>query len=102
VATPRRIPQMPDVPTLAEAGGPAGFELNSFVVLVAPKGIPAALVTRVDADVARVLTDPDVKTQLDTFAFERLGWTRADILKNTDAKSLEYRDLVARGGISLD
>ena len=102
VATPRRIPQMPAVPTLAEAGGPAGFELSSFVVLVAPKGIPASLVTRIDADVARVLAEPEVKAQLDTYAFERLGWTRADIVKNTDAKSLEYRDLVARGGISLD
>lgn len=102
VATPRRIPQMPDVPTLAEAGGPAGFELSSFVVLVAPKGVPAKLVTRIDADVARALADPDVKAQLDAYAFERLRWTRADILKNTEAKSIEYGALVARGGISLD
>ena len=40
VAAPKRIPQMPDVPTMAEAGGPAGLEVNSFVSLLTPKGVP--------------------------------------------------------------
>lgn len=38
VAASKRIPQMPEVPTVAEAGGPANFEVNSFVTLLSPKG----------------------------------------------------------------
>lgn len=102
VAGPRRLTQLPDVPTLAEAGGPPSLEVSSFVVLVAPKGIPAPLVARIDADVAKVLSDPDVKAQFDTFAFERLTWTRSDILANVEAKSTEYKTLIGRGGITLD
>lgn len=102
VAAPRRLPQMPDVPTLAESGGPASFEVSSFVVLVAPKGVPASLVAQINADVAKVMSEPDVKAQLDTFAFEPLNWSRAEIVKNTEAKSIEYKNLVGRGGIALD
>lgn len=102
VAGPRRLSQLPEVPTLAEAGGPPSLEVSSFVVLVAPKGIPAPLVARIDADVGKVLSDPDVKAQFDTFAFERLNWTRSDILANVEAKSTEYKTLIGRGGITLD
>ena len=50
VAAPKRIPQMPDVPTVAEAGGPADLDVNSFVVLVSPKGVPADVKTKINAD----------------------------------------------------
>jgi tripartite-type tricarboxylate transporter receptor subunit TctC len=61
IAAAKHVPQLPDVPTVAEAGGPAGFELNSFVVLVAPKGIPAAVRAKINADVAKAIAEPDVK-----------------------------------------
>ena len=75
VASPKRLPQLPDVPTAAEAGGPAGFDVNAFVVLVAPKGLPVAVRNKVGADMARVLGDADVKARFDTFAFEPISWT---------------------------
>ena len=53
VAAPKRLAQMPEVPTVAEAGGPASLEVNSFVVLVAPRGLPAAVRERIHADVAQ-------------------------------------------------
>jgi len=49
VAAPKRIPQMPDVPTMAEAGGPASLEVNSFVSLLAPKGVSAAVKVKINA-----------------------------------------------------
>src|SRR5438105_747300 len=51
IDAPKRIPQMPDVPTVAEAGGPAGLDVSSFVVLVAPRGLPAGLRDKINADV---------------------------------------------------
>jgi tripartite-type tricarboxylate transporter receptor subunit TctC len=102
VATPKRIPQMPELPTVAESGGPAGFELSSFVVLVAPKGMPPALRSRIEADVGKVMADPELKAQLDAYAFETLSWTQAEILRNAEAKSSEYQQLIRRANISLD
>ena len=102
VAAQQRVPQMPDVPTVAEAGGPAGLEVNSFVSILAPKGLPQAIRSKITQDVARINADPDMQARYDTFAFERLTWTPAEILQQADAKSRIYGDLVKRGNISLD
>jgi tripartite-type tricarboxylate transporter receptor subunit TctC len=93
---------MPDVPTVAEAGGPAGLEVNSFVVLVAPKGLRPAVRDRINADVAKVLAEPDVKARFDTFAFESPGWSPDDIERQASAKSKIYGELVKRKNISLE
>lgn len=102
IAAPRRIPQMPDVPTFAEAGGPAGFEVNSFVSLVAPKGLPAGVAAKINADVLKVLADPEIKERFNTFAFEALNWSPTEIRRNADAKYKTYEQLVKRKNISLD
>lgn len=102
VASPQRIPQMPDVPTVTEAGGPAGFELNAFVVLVSPKGIAADVKAKINSDVLKVLADPEVKTRYNTFAFEAITWSPDEIRKNAEAKSKIYEQLVQRKNISLD
>ena len=102
IAAAKRIPQMPDVPTVAEAGGPAGFEVNSFVSLVAPKGVPNDVKAKINADVLKVLADPEVKARYNTFAFETITWSPEEIRKNADAKSKIYEQLVKRKNISLD
>ncbi|MDP9970111.1 tripartite-type tricarboxylate transporter receptor subunit TctC [Variovorax paradoxus] len=102
IAAPRRIPQMPDVPTMAEAGGPASLEVNSFVSLLAPKGVPAAVKAKINADVAKVIADPEIRARFDTFAFEPLAWSPEEIERNAEAKSKVYGELVRRGNISLD
>ena len=102
VAAPKRIPQLPDVPTGAEAGGPAGLDVNSFVVLVAPKGIAPAVRDRIHADVLKVLAEPEVRERFNTFAFEPLSWSLDDIAKNAATKSTQYQQLIQRANISLD
>ena len=102
VAAPKRIPQLPDVPTVAEAGGPAGLDVNSFVVLVAPKGIAPAVRDRIHADVLKVLAEPEVRERFNTFAFEPLSWSLDDIAKNAATKSTQYQQLIQRANISLD
>jgi len=102
VASTRRLPQMPDVPTATEAGAPAGFDVNAFVVLVAPKGLPAALRTKINTDVAKVIADPELKARFDTFAFEPITWTPEEITRGVEAKSKVYEVLVKKANISLD
>jgi tripartite-type tricarboxylate transporter receptor subunit TctC len=102
IAAPRRIPQMPDVPTMAESGGPAGLEVNSFVSLLTPKGVPPAIRARINADVAKVIADPEIRARFDTFAFEPLAWSPEEIERNAETKSKIYGELVRRGNISLE
>ena len=102
VAAARRVPQMPSVPTVAEAGGPAGYEVNSFVSLLAPKGMANDLKAKIHADVLKVLADPEVKAKFDTFAFETLTWSPEQIRANAQAKGKIYEELVRRKNITLD
>jgi tripartite-type tricarboxylate transporter receptor subunit TctC len=102
VATPKRVPQMPDVPTMAEAGGPASLEVTSFVSLLAPKGVPPAVQAKINADVAKAIADPEIRARFDTFAFEPLAWSPEEIRRQAEAKSKVYGELVRRGNISLE
>ena len=102
VAAAKRIPQMPDVPTVGEAGGPAGFEVNSFVSLLSPKGLPNDVKNKIHADVLKVLADPEVKARYNTFAFEAITWKPEEIRKNAEAKGKIYEELVKRKNITLD
>jgi tripartite-type tricarboxylate transporter receptor subunit TctC len=102
VAAPKRIPQMPEVPTVAEAGGPAGLDVNSFVSLLSPKGIAPDLAAKINADVQKVLADPEVKARFNTFAFEPLTWSPDEIRKNAEVKFKTYQQLVQRKNISLE
>ena len=102
VATSKRIPQMPDVPTVSESGGPPNFEVISFVTLVAPKGVPQATLVKINSDIATVLRDPEVRARFDTFAFEPAIWSSDEIRAQTAAKSTVYGQLVQRGSIYLD
>jgi tripartite-type tricarboxylate transporter receptor subunit TctC len=102
VAADKRLPQVPEVQTAAEAGAPAGFDVNAFVVLVAPKGLPAAVGAKIGADMAKVLTDPELRARFDTFAFEPITWSAADIARNTEAKYKVYEQLVKKANISLE
>ena len=62
VSEDKRAPQLPDVPTAAEAGVP-GYYSTSWAGIVVPKGTPAAIVTRLNAAVVKVLNSPEVRQQ---------------------------------------
>lgn len=102
VAAGKRVPQMGQVPTVAEAAGPGELNFNGFVVLVAPKGVPTAILAKLNADVIRAMGDPDVQKQYNTFAFEALTWSGDEIRQEVQSRSRLYEQLVRRGNISLD
>lgn len=63
VATAQRMPQLPDVPTIAELGYP-GFEAVSWGGLMVPKGTPQAVIERIGADTRKIVNDPAVREQM--------------------------------------
>jgi tripartite-type tricarboxylate transporter receptor subunit TctC len=58
----RRIPELPSVPTITESG--YDIDLPSWFGLFAPKGTPPAIVAKVSADLAKVLSTPEVEQRL--------------------------------------
>jgi tripartite-type tricarboxylate transporter receptor subunit TctC len=63
VTTAKRSPELPDVPTIAEAGVP-GYEATSWFGMFAPTGTPAPVVARLNGALVKVLADPEVKKKL--------------------------------------
>ena len=102
VAAPRRIAGFPDVPTVAEAGGPAHFDVKAWVALLAPRGTPKATIAKINVDVARALSEPDVRERLAGFAFEPFSSSPEEIAKAIDADSRRYAEVIKRAKISLD
>ncbi len=60
VGSPKRLPGYPDMPTVAEGGLP-GFEAKSWFGLFATGGTPRDVVSRINADVRRIIDSPDVR-----------------------------------------
>jgi tripartite-type tricarboxylate transporter receptor subunit TctC len=59
----QRWPDLPEVPTIAEAGV-AGYEATLWLCMLAPAGTPDAIVNRISAELGKALDDPEVLTQL--------------------------------------
>ncbi len=63
VTSPKRMPQLPDVPTVSEQGLPE-FEAQAWWGMLGPAGIPAEIVARMNAEMAKVLKIPAVQERL--------------------------------------
>jgi tripartite-type tricarboxylate transporter receptor subunit TctC len=63
VTTSKRLPSLPDVPTLDESGV-KGYESEIWLGLAAPAGTPAAVIERINQDVRKAMSDPEVVTRL--------------------------------------
>jgi tripartite-type tricarboxylate transporter receptor subunit TctC len=69
VSSARRLPQLPDVPTLNELGYP-GMEDYTWVGLFVPVGTPAEATRKLNDAVLRAVRSADIKQRLDALAFE--------------------------------
>ena len=62
ITSPTRQPYLPDLPTVTESGVP-GFEVSSWFGLFAPAGTPASVIAKVNADLHKIMAQPDVREQ---------------------------------------
>lgn len=72
VTTPARVPLLPNVPTVAEAGLP-GYEVNAWFGLLAPAGTPDAIVNRIYSAVANAVAEPTVRRQIEALGAIPVG-----------------------------
>ena len=102
VTSLQRHPLFPEIPTLDEIGL-KGFEVTTWNVLVAPRGLPPAIAGRLSAAVQAVLKDPAVAQRMaqagvDLAAASTPDSTRAFLL----AERAKFTDIVHRAGLRLD
>ncbi|HJV70741.1 tripartite tricarboxylate transporter substrate binding protein [Ideonella sp.] len=102
VTAPKRHPAFPDVPTVAESGGPAGYEVTGWTTLAAPKGLPKAVADKIQKDIEAALAEPDIKERYATFGYETFPVTRDQFNAFIAAESAKYADVVKRSKASLD
>ena len=101
VTTPKRMPQFPDVPTVSESGL-AGFEFNSWFAMVAPKGTPKEITSRLAAEVKRALDDAEVRAKLDAQGLTPRGTSPEELGVATKAQLARYGELIRKNGIAAE
>ena len=96
-----RLPQLPDVPTLAEAGV-KGYESTGWFGVVAPIGTPPAIVARLQAEMRALLTDADVMAGARAAGVELSPTTGAEFGRFIASETTKWADVIKRSGTKLE
>jgi tripartite-type tricarboxylate transporter receptor subunit TctC len=94
VTSRQRVPQLPDLPTAHEAGLPQ-FENIGWFGLFAPAGTPAAVVQKVQRDVAKVMGETEVKARLYVQGMSPVVNTTAEFTRQVDQELERWAKVVA-------
>lgn len=97
VTSPQRLKQVPDLPTVAEAGIP-GWSGNGWFGLMAPAGTPRTAIDKISADVADALKQPDVAGRIEKLGSLPAPTTPADFDKLIKADAERYATMLAAAG----
>jgi tripartite-type tricarboxylate transporter receptor subunit TctC len=98
ISTAKRSPAMPEVAPIAESGLP-GFNIASWVGLVAPRGLPPALIARLNRDTALVIQGGDLKDKLAAQGFMPDASTPQEFAAHVKTELARLRKLVEAAGI---
>ena len=101
VTTAKRSPELPNVPTIAEAGVP-GYEATSWFGMFAPAGTPAPVLAKLNAAIVKVLAQPDVKKKINEQGAEVYSETPEQFAAFIQAESVKWGKVVKESGASLD
>jgi tripartite-type tricarboxylate transporter receptor subunit TctC len=101
VTTAKRSPELPDVPTIAEAGVP-GYEATSWFGLFTTAGTPAPVVGKIHGALMKVLADPEVKKQIAGQGAEPVAEKPEQFAQFIAAETAKWAKVVKASGASLD
>ena len=100
VAATNRLPQLPDVPTIAESGVP-GFEASSWFGLVVAARTPRALVERLATETAKALGDQEMQARFGALGARLVGDTPEEFAKRIAAERARWREVIRAADIKL-
>jgi tripartite-type tricarboxylate transporter receptor subunit TctC len=101
VTTAKRSPELPNVPTIAEAGVP-GYEATSWFGLFAPARTPAPVVARLNAALTKVLAQSDVKARMAQQGAEPVSDTPQQFAAFIRKETAKWGQVVKESGASID
>lgn len=101
VTTPERVPALPDVPTMAEAGVKHVVVVNWYG-LVAPLKTPKAIVERLSQEVAKVVKSPDMQKQLISDGSSGVGSTPEQFAAHIKSERAMWARVVKQAGIKVN
>ena len=97
----QRIPLLPDVPTVSEAGLP-GYEAGIWFAMVAPKATPLAIVQRLNQEVVKILKLAEMRARFDALALELIPTGPEDVASYAAKEQGRWAKLIKEKGIRLD
>ena len=101
VTTAKRIPQLPDVPTLQEAGVP-GYEASVWLALLAPAGTPRDIVNKLNSEINKLMSSPDTRKALYDAGVEVSPSTPEAMTEYMAQEMVRWGKVVKETGIKLE
>jgi tripartite-type tricarboxylate transporter receptor subunit TctC len=101
IADAKRAPQLPGVPTVAEAGLP-GAESGAWYGILAPAGVPTSILDRLNAELAKVVQRPEVRAQYEKLGIDPADSSRAGFEKMIADEITRWKPLFESARITAD
>ncbi len=102
VTTAKRTPAAPEIPTVAEELNIPDYEVDSWYAMFAPAKTPAAIVARMQRDVARVVRLPEVKQKLLEQGADSVGSSSEELERVVKAELRRWAQVIHDAGIKLE
>lgn len=101
VASEKRLPVLPDVPTFIEQGVP-GFVASTWAGMLAPVATPAAIVKRMASEIAAIVRQDDVRARLESMGTIPVGNSPAEFEKFLGAETDRWGKVIRSAKVTLD
>jgi tripartite-type tricarboxylate transporter receptor subunit TctC len=101
VTSDKRTATLPDVPTIAEAGV-KDLEVHSWQAAAAPKGLPAAIKTKLESELAASATSPDVKAKFEAVGFDVVANNGEQFAKFLADEIARWKTVIETGKITAE
>lgn len=100
VAQDKRASQLPDIPTVSEAGVP-GFTAIAWFGVVAPEGTPDDIIKKINADIVKVLNMPEVRKKFLEQAATPIANSPAEAAKFIEAETKLWADVIRKADVKI-
>ncbi len=101
ITSARRSPVLPDVPTMAEAGV-NGLEVTSWQAIVAPRGLPPAILQKAHDAFVEALNNPKVKDQFTAVGYQMIANTPAEFAAFQQQEYARWKKVIQAGHITIN
>ena len=101
ISTAKRSPELPDVPTIAEAGVP-GYEAVSWFGLFAPAATPKPVLDKLSTALSKVLANPEVQKKISAQGGETVNETPAQFAAFIRSETTKWGKVVKESGATVD